>query len=143
MTDRMTLRELLEPCCPLGTADRLILDWVQKDTLFRVKEVESGYYLDIAPQLVNYRLVTTPVENESSWVRGWCYAGRGRHSFVAAVLAAALWDGSDHTEPTGWNKSLQTREWREPGEPQTWQTSRGVLVLHAALDQERAWPPKV
>lgn len=121
-----TLRDILTPSCPLGTADHLILDWVHDGTLFRVKEV-LGYYLDVqASPLFSFRLVTTPVENEAVWQRGWCYLGKDRYAWTAVLLAAAMWDGSDDTEPLGWNKNLQTREWREPGVSQTWQTARSV-----------------
>jgi hypothetical protein len=142
MIETLTLRELLTPSCPLGTDQDLVLEWVQDGTLYRVKEV-LGYYLDIAPQLVNYRLVTTPVEDESGWERGWCYAGRGRAAFMAALLAAAMWDGSDDTEPLGWNRNLQTQQWREPGTGQTWQNTRAVPSMVGPADEEQAWPPKV
>ena len=142
MIETMTLRELLTPSCPLGTADDLVLEWVQDGTLYRVKEV-LGYYLDIAPQLVNYRLITTLVEDESGYARGWGYAGRGRAPFMAALLAAAMWDGSALTEPMGWNENLQTREWREPGTGQTWQTGGAVPTFVGRADAEQAWPPKI
>lgn len=125
MTDDPTLRELLTPSCPLGTDQDLVLQWVQDGTIYRVKEV-LGYYLDVVPTFYSYRLVTTPVEDESGWVRGWCYLGKDRHAWMAALLAAAMWSGDDGTEPMGWNKNLQTREYREPGASQTWQTSQSV-----------------
>lgn len=142
MAETMTLREILTPFCPLGTDKDLMLEWVQDGSLFRVKEV-LGYYLDIAPQLANYRLVTTPIENESGWERGWCYVGKGRASFMAAVLAATLWDGSDDSEPLGWNKSLQTGEFREAGSSQSWQAGRAVPTMVDVANSENAWPTKV
>lgn len=144
MTDyRMTLHELLTPMCPLGTADHLMLEWVQDGTLYRVKEV-LGYYVDIQPSpFYSYRLVTTPVEDEAVWQRGWCYQGKDRHAWMAVLLAAAMWDGSDDTEPMGWNKNLQTKEWREPGSSQTWQAGDAVPTMVDRADEEQAWPPKI
>lgn len=139
MTETPTLREVLTPACPLGTADDLILEWVQDGTLFRVKRA-GDYYLDIAPQLVNYRLVTTPVDNEMGWERGWCYVGKDRDAWMAVLLAAALWEGSDDSEPLGWNKNLQTQAWREPGTSQTWQTSSAVARYAGMPIKDEAGP---
>jgi hypothetical protein len=136
MADDYTLRDLLTPVCPLGTADSLILEWVQDGTLFRVKQV-PGYFLDIAPMLVNYRLCTTWIDDQSRYDRFWCYAGSGRATWMAAVLAATMWDGSDETEPMGWNKNGQSSEFREPEHPQVWQNSRAVKVY---LDEMKGWP---
>lgn len=142
MTEPRTLREILTPFCPLGTDHTLILDWVQDGTLFRVKQVE-GYFLDVAPMLVNHRLCTTWIDDQDEYARFWCYTGNSRAAFMAAVLAAALWDGSDDSEPLGWNKSGQTREWREPGTSETWQAGRAVPTMVAIANAENAWPPKV
>ena len=49
-----------------------------------------------------------------------------------------MWDGSDDTEPLSWNRNGQTKEWREPGTSQTWQTSRAVEVAAEIL--EKGWP---
>lgn len=141
MSDNLTLRELLTPSCPLGTADRLILEWALNDTVYRVKEVDAGYYLDIVPTLVNYRLVTTPIENQAGWARGWCYVGTGQAAWTATVLAAVMWDGGDWTEPLGWNKSLQTGEWRELRGGQTWESSHAVAA-HVDMMKAHGWPEK-
>jgi hypothetical protein len=80
---------------------------------WRVKTAGT-HYLDVMRQIWNWRLVTTPLDDPLGYDRGWCYAGTGPASFLAAVLAAMAWDGADGTEPEGWNKNVQTGEWREP-----------------------------
>lgn len=83
------------------------------DGAFRVKETPT-HWVDVVPMLYNYRVARTPKSSPMTYDRGWCYAGTGIDSFTAAVLAAHAWDGGDDTEPEGWNKNLQTHEWREP-----------------------------
>ena len=134
-----TLRELLTPVCPLGTADQLILEWALDGTVFRVKGV-PGYYLDVIPTFFSFRLVTTPAADETGWHRGWCYHGKGWDAWMAVLLAAAMWDGGDESEPYGWNKNLQSGHWREPGTSQTWQTSRAVEVSTEMIGTEVGWP---
>jgi hypothetical protein len=80
---------------------------------FRVKETDT-HHLDVLAMLFNWRLCTTPKSCPLVYDRSWCYAGRGVDSLLAAVAAAAAWDGSDDTEPVGWNKNNQTGKWREP-----------------------------
>lgn len=82
---------------------------------YRVKETET-YYVEVTPMLVNWRLHTIRKDGGPlAWSdRFWCYAGRSQQSFVTAVAAAVAWDGSDETEPEGWNKNGQTQEWRAP-----------------------------
>jgi hypothetical protein len=70
---------------------------------YRVKETET-HYIDVLSMLVNYRIVRTPKASPQEYDRGWCYQGRGEATFVAAVLAAARWDGADDTEPEGYSK---------------------------------------
>jgi hypothetical protein len=81
---------------------------------FRVKETPWGY-VDVVPMIYNWRVCRIPLNDPFSYDRGWCYAGTGPASFAAAVLAARAWDGGDDTEPAGWNKNVQTGEWRAPG----------------------------
>jgi hypothetical protein len=57
--------------------------------------------------------------------------------------AAAMWDGSDDSEPLGWNKNGQTREWRESGSSETWQAGRAVSTMVTMANAENAWPPKI
>jgi hypothetical protein len=95
---------------------------------FRVKTV-GRYHVEVFAMLVNWRVHTIPVESSSpsEWsARYWCYAGRTKATFVAAVTAAAAWDGRDDTEPAGWVKSWDGRyneallgasEHRTGGEP--------------------------
>lgn len=75
------------------------------------KETET-HYIDVIPMLFNWRVATTR-KGRCYYERHWCYQGRGMRSFAAAVLAVDAWDGSDDTEPPGWNKNGQTGEWRE------------------------------
>ncbi len=73
------------------------------------------HYIDVIPMIANFRVATTRKTSPPMpfFERFWCYEGRGQASFVAAVLAASAWDGSDETEPAGWSKNGQTGEWRE------------------------------
>ena len=82
---------------------------------YRVKETET-HYIEVVRMIFNWRLATTPKHSPMTYDRGWCYAGTGLRSFMAAVLAAMAWDGADGSEPDGWNKNIQTGEWREPGQ---------------------------
>lgn len=81
---------------------------------FRVKETDR-YYLDVMQMLFNWRLCCTRKDCELVYDRSWCYVGRDQLAFLTAVFAALEWDGSDDTEPVGWNKNNQTGEWREWG----------------------------
>lgn len=125
----MTLRDLLIPCAPLGT--ELILEWPDQ-SIFRVKQV-GRVYIDVCPLMVNHRVVTTPVDSPEGYERFWCYVGRSQASWMAALLAATMWDGHDDTEPLGWNKNGQTREFRGLDHPQVWQSSRASVVMAQAL----------
>lgn len=71
----------------------------------------AAHHVHVLPMAYSYRVQTSV---QGFPVRHWCYAGLGSASFVAAVLAAHAWDGSDITEPVGWNKNGQSGEWREP-----------------------------
>ena len=80
----------------------------------RIKTV-GDYHIEVIPMAVNFRIHTVPVDDEYAWSeRYWCYAGRDRLTFVAAVLAAHAWDGADDTEPVGWVKSWDGRRNGEP-----------------------------
>lgn len=80
---------------------------------YRVKETAT-HYVDVTRMIYNWRVCRTPKDFPETYDRGWCYAGTGPTSFTAAVLAAMAWDGADDTEPAGWNKNVQTGEWRGP-----------------------------
>jgi len=79
---------------------------------FRLKLSDDGrHHIDILKMLFNWRLVTTPVGHEEGWDRGWCYFGHGeettmRHALFRAAAAAYVWDGSDDTEPQGYDKRV-------------------------------------
>jgi len=79
---------------------------------YRVKETDS-HYIEVHRMLFNWRVVTVWKDTLCP-DRGWCYHGTGLDSLVAAVAAAHFWDGSDGTEPDGWNKNVQTGERRWP-----------------------------
>jgi hypothetical protein len=87
---------------------------VPVDGGFRVKETET-HQIDVLRMLFNWRVATTPKDLPWSYDRHWCYAGTSFTTLMRAVQAVADWDGSDGTEPEGWNKNGQTREWRGPG----------------------------
>jgi hypothetical protein len=81
---------------------------------FRVKETGT-HYIDVLRMLYNWRITITPKEGSASFrLRSWCYAGTDVYAFTAAVVAVVMWDGAADTEPVGWNKNVQTGEWREP-----------------------------
>lgn len=80
---------------------------------WRVKSTDA-HHLDVMGMAFNYRLVTTNRAMPQVYDRFWCYAGKTPAVLLTAVAAAFAWDGSDNTEPEGWNKNGQTQEWREP-----------------------------
>jgi hypothetical protein len=80
---------------------------------YRVKDTGT-HWVDVTRQIYNWRICRIPRNSPMTWDRGWCYAGTGPASFTAAVLAAMAWDGADGSEPAGWNKNIQTGEWRPP-----------------------------
>jgi hypothetical protein len=82
---------------------------------WRVKETPT-HHIDVLIQIFNFRIARTPKARPLTFDRFYCYAGKGRATLLSAVLAANAWDGADDTEPLGWNKNGQTREWREPGD---------------------------
>lgn len=87
---------------------------------WRVKISDDGrHYIDVLRMLYNWRLVTTPIHDQSGYSRGWCYFGHGDGPFAAtgeartmeiafrnAVMAAWVWDGSDDSEPPGYDKRV-------------------------------------
>ena len=76
---------------------------------FRVKLSDDGrHYIDVMLMLFNWRIVTTPVSMPLVYDRGWCYFGTGPASFRNAVMAALVWDGSDDSEPAGYDKKVGT-----------------------------------
>jgi hypothetical protein len=103
--------------CGMTLADSTVElpDLVPCDGGFKVKETAT-HSVVVIRMIYNWRLATVPKSCPMSYDRGWCYAGTGPASLARAVLAAAVWDGSDDTEPEGWNKNIQTGEWREPGQ---------------------------
>lgn len=78
-----------------------------------VKETPT-HLICVKPMLFNWRLHTVrkPRDEYPSSERHWCYTGLGVQAFTNAYVAALAWDGSDDTEPPGWNKNGQTGEWR-------------------------------
>lgn len=72
---------------------------------WRVKSTAS-HHIDILGMIYNFRIVTTPRDCELVWDRGWCYFGRDEGTFIRAVLAAMAWDGSDESEPLGFDKRV-------------------------------------
>jgi len=70
---------------------------------WRVKETAT-HWVDVVPMIYNWRVCTTPKSCPLVYDRGWCYQGTDAATFVAAVLAAWAWDGSDETEPAGYLK---------------------------------------
>jgi len=70
--------------------------WVGDNYLVKVV---AGYQIQVRPQRF-FRVVEVPEADTRTQGRFWCYL-----SFEAAVLAAAIWDGSPNTEPVGFTRS--------------------------------------
>lgn len=82
---------------------------------WRIKTSADGtHHVDVLLMLFNARIALTPVDDPTYHVRHWCYAGNDFASLLRAIGAALAWDGSLDSEPDGWNKNGQTREWRQP-----------------------------
>lgn len=87
-----------------------------EEGLWRVKTTADGrHHINLMAMLYNWRLCRTPTARPLTYDRWWCYQGLGEATFARAALAAFAWDGSDNTEPAGWNKNGQTGEWRDSG----------------------------
>ncbi len=86
----------------------------QIDGGYRIKENAVGtHYVDILAMIVNYRIVLTPKDDPTCYVRYWCYSGNDLAAFIVVMLAAFAWDGALDSEPLGWNKNGQTGERRK------------------------------
>lgn len=70
----------------------------------------GGYWIQVAPQLFNNRIVMTPFSSPSTYDYGWCYP-KGPH----AILAVVAWDPQTQGEPDGFKKRIGTHK-RMPGE---------------------------
>ena len=82
---------------------------------WRVKTNDAGtHYIDVLVMIYSYRIAWTPVGVPLLIQRHWCYAGRTQADLLRCVAAARAWDGAPDTEPVGWIKNGQTREWRAP-----------------------------
>lgn len=68
------------------------------DTSIYVREQTEGVFIGVTRMLYTVRLW---VGNELTWDKGFCYS-----SEIAAVAAAAVWDGSGDPE-VGWHRELQ------------------------------------
>lgn len=67
----------------------------------------DGRIVEVWRMFYNNRITVTSPQNDGiSWDEAYCYKDR-----ALAVRVAETWDGED--EPAGWNKNLQTGEWRE------------------------------
>lgn len=102
------LRELLKP---IATTGDLQIGLVEGG--WRIKRTD-WHYIDVLRMLFSFRVVTTPINFPAVYDRHWCYNGNDAATLIRAVVAAAMWDGRDDTEPTGWNKNGQTKEFVEP-----------------------------
>lgn len=102
------LRDLLKP---IATTGELQVGRVEGG--WRIKRTD-WHYVDVLRMVFSFRIVTTPVNFPAVYDRHWCYDGTDAAALIRAVVAAAMWDGADHTEPGGWTKNGQTKEYREP-----------------------------
>lgn len=80
---------------------------------WRVKSTDR-HHIDVMTMAFNYRLVTTCRDMPGCYDRYWCYAGKAFPVLLTAIAAAYAWTGDDDTEPLGWAKNGQTKEWRGP-----------------------------
>lgn len=80
----------------------------------RIKRA-GGHYIDVMEMAYNFRIVETVVDFPQVYDRYWCYVGKSLDVYVATVLAAAMWDGAPESEPPGWHKNGQTKEFRPGG----------------------------
>lgn len=72
---------------------------------FKVRDLADGWEVWVVRMLVNWRVLET-LPDSWGYGRFWCYPGTGLHSFLAAVINAALYgDG----EPDGWIKAWDGR----------------------------------
>jgi hypothetical protein len=103
--------ELIDPLIKAETS----ADITTIDGGWRIKENPAGtHYVDVLHMLFNFRIVLTPKDDPSFYVRHWCYSGNNFPSLMRTIAAAIAWDGGLDTEPDGWNKSGQTGERRQP-----------------------------
>jgi hypothetical protein len=101
--DLMTMPGLLyEAGCLADVLGEIKLER-QDYGVWRVKETGT-HWIEVVPMIYNWRVVRTPKSCPLGYDRGWCYQGTGPDAFIAAVLAAWAWDGSDETEPAGYFK---------------------------------------
>lgn len=96
-----------------ATADltvTMLYDIESRQPRARIKTV-GDYHIEVIPMIFNWRVHTVRVDGGPwEWSeRFWCYEGRGWDSYLAAVLAAHVWDGADDTEPAGWIKAWDGR----------------------------------
>ncbi len=86
---------------------------IKIDGGWRIKENTAGtHYVDLLQMIVNHRVVLTPKDDESCYVRHWCFSGNTTQDLLRAFTAAIAWDGALDSEPVGWNKNGQTGERR-------------------------------
>ena len=86
------------------------LQETEPGSVWRVKELPGGKYVEVACQIYNWRVCRTD-GTDWGYDRGWCFYGTGFGTFVNAVLAAMVWDGADDSAPPGWDKNAFTGEY--------------------------------
>lgn len=70
---------------------------------FRLGTV-GRHHIDVVKMLFNWRVCETLVDHPGLYDRHWCFP-----KLEDALVAVALWDGAEDTEPTGWIKAWDGR----------------------------------
>jgi hypothetical protein len=72
---------------------------------------DGRYRIEVHAMLSNYRICWVPARHAHSSIdRAWCYFGNNNISFIAAAMAALVWDGAEDTEPPGYSKRAWTED---------------------------------
>lgn len=83
---------------------------VREDGTYRLKETDT-HWVDVVPQIFNWRICLTPKSDPRFYDRGYCYTGNNP---IPAILAAMEWDPETQPEPKGWVKAIDGTHRRRP-----------------------------
>lgn len=70
------------------------------------------HFVEVAQQIFNGLLVTTPKRDTSGWDDGWTYPTPGE-----AMVAGLDWLAGTDAEPAGWTRHQPSNRRREGGDP--------------------------
>lgn len=91
-------------------------EWNAERACWTIGETANGkHFIEVIPQMFNFRLVVTPKDLPTTYDDMWCYKG-----LTEALLNAMMWDGNyPETEPMGWFRHPPTGRRRDDGDPST------------------------